>query len=156
MIRFLKTVLTNAKNEIGESYPLEYEHDKKLQIAACILLVEIGKADSNFTNDERQAVISIMQDTFDIEENYIEELIELSEKKVNENDSIYEYTTLINNNFTNEEKFNLLKNLWRLIFIDNNLDKYEEHLVKKIGTLLNIEYSNIISAKLLVKEEMGI
>ena len=95
-----------------------------------------------------------MEDIFNVEEDYIKDLIELSEREIDENDSIYEYTALINENFSNDEKFELLKNLWRLIYIDNNLDKYEEHLVKKIGTLLNIEYTNIISAKLIVKEEL--
>jgi uncharacterized tellurite resistance protein B-like protein len=157
MIRFLKTILTSGNNNdkgIEQLHSHDFDNEKKIQIAACTLLVEMGKADSNFTDDERQAIISIMQDTFNLEEDYIKELIELSESKASENDSIYEYATLINNNFTNEEKFNLLKNLWRLIFIDDNLDKYEERLVKKIGVLLNIEYSNIISAKLIVKEEM--
>ena len=126
------------------------------QIAACALLVEIGKADSNFTNEERKKIISIMKNTFNVEEDYVNELIELSEKNFDENESIYEYTTIINNNFTNDEKFELLKNIWRLIYTDENLSRYEEHLVKMIGTLLNIEYSNIIGAKLLIKEELKI
>ncbi len=155
MIKFLEKIL-NGSQYNGENVKESYvsNNEKKLQIAACTLLVELGKADSNFTDDERKKIISIMENTFNIEEDYIKDLIELSEKEIDENDSIYEYTTLINENFTNDEKFELLKNLWRLIYIDNSLDKYEEHLVKKIGTLLNIEYTNIISTKLIVKEEL--
>ena len=155
MIKLLKKVLEGSQyNEKDRAYSLGNNNEKKIQIAACTLLVEIGKADSNFTNDERKKIISIMEDTFNVEEAYIKNLIELSEKEIDANDSIYEYTSVINENFTNDEKFELLKNLWRLIYIDDNLDKYEEHLVKKIGTLLNIEYTNIISAKLIVKEEL--
>jgi len=155
MIKFLEKIL-NGSQYNGENVKESYvsNNEKKLQIAACTLLVELGKADSNFTDDERKKIISIMENTFNIDEDYIKDLIELSEKEIDENDSIYEYTTLINENFTNDEKFELLKNLWRLIYIDNSLDKYEEHLVKKIGTLLNIEYTNIISTKLIVKEEL--
>ncbi len=155
MVKFLKKILNGSQgsheniNISGNS-----NNEMKLQIAACTLLVEMGKADSNFTQEERRKIISIMEDTFNVEEDYINELIELSEKKIDENDSIYEYTTIINNNFSNNEKFELLKNLWRLIYTDDSLNKYEEHLVKKIGTLLNIEYSNIIGAKLLIKEEL--
>ena len=155
MIKFLKKVLEGSQYiEKDRANSFKNNNEKKLQIAACTLLVELGKADSNFTNDERKKIISIMESTFNVEENYIKDLIELSEKEIDANDSIYEYTTVINGNFTNDEKFELLKNLWRLIYIDDNLDKYEEHLVKKIGTLLNIEYTNIISAKLIVKEEL--
>jgi uncharacterized tellurite resistance protein B-like protein len=156
MVKFLKKIL-NGTQYNGKEFSASdgsNNNSKKLQIAACTLLVEIGKADSNFTDDERKKIISIMEDIFNVEEDYIKDLIELSEREIDENDSIYEYTALINENFSNDEKFELIKNLWRLIYIDNNLDKYEEHLVKKIGTLLNIEYTNIISAKLIVKEEL--
>ena len=157
MNRFLKKILNGSQNrqEIISS-SVKPNNEKKIQIAACALLVEIGKADSNFTNEERKKIISIMKNTFNVEEDYVNELIELSEKNFDENESIYEYTTIINNNFTNDEKFELLKNIWRLIYTDENLSRYEEHLVKMIGTLLNIEYSNIIGAKLLIKEELKI
>ena len=157
MNRFLKKILNGSQNrqEIINS-SVKPNNEKKIQIAACALLVEIGKADSNFTNEERKKIISIMKNTFNVEEDYVNELIELSEKNFDENESIYEYTTIINNNFTNDEKFELLKNIWRLIYTDENLSRYEEHLVKMIGTLLNIEYSNIIGAKLLIKEELKI
>jgi uncharacterized tellurite resistance protein B-like protein len=156
MNRFLKRILNGSQNRqesIGS--PVKPNNEKKIQIAACALLVEIGKADSNFTNEERKKIISIMKNTFNVEEDYVNELIELSEKNFDENESIYEYTTIINNNFTNDEKFELLKNIWRLIYTDDKLSRYEEHLVKMIGTLLNIEYSNIIGAKLLIKEELN-
>ena len=157
MNRFLKKILNGSQNrqEIISS-SVKPNNEKKIQIAACALLVEIGKADSNFTNEERKKIISIMKNTFNVEEDYVNELIELSEKNFDENESIYEYTTIINNNFTNDEKFELLKNIWRLIYTDENLSRYEEHLVKMIGALLNIEYSNIIGAKLLIKEELKI
>ncbi len=155
MIKILKKILSSSqrKNENDNNSTIS-NSEQKLQIAACTLLVEMGKADSNFTVEEREKIISIMKEIFNIEEDYINELIELSEKKINESDSIYEYTTIINENFTNSEKYELIKNLWRLIYTDNELNKYEEHLVKKIGILLNIEYTNIISAKLLVKDEL--
>ncbi len=155
MNRFLKKILNGSQNrQESNSSTVKPNNEKKIQIAACALLVEIGKADSNFTDEERRKIISIMKNTFNVEEDYVNELIELSEKEFDENESLYEYTTIINNNFTNNEKFELLKNIWRLIYTDDNLNRYEEHLVKMIGTLLNIEYSNIIGAKLLIKEEL--
>ena len=83
------------------------------------------------------------------------DLIELAEKRLQSDDSIYDFTKLINQNFNNDEKFELLKNLWRLIYIDKKLDMYEDHLIKKIGGLLNMGHEDIIGTKLLVKEEMN-
>jgi hypothetical protein len=36
------------------------------------------------------------------------------------------------------------------------MDQYEEHIVKKIGMLINVDYRDIISAKLQVKQELKI
>ena len=50
----------------------------------------------------------------------------------------------------------LIKNLWRLIYTDARLDKYEDHLIKLIGGMLNLEHKQIIDAKMLVRYELGI
>ncbi|MGE5804480.1 MAG: TerB family tellurite resistance protein, partial [Ignavibacteria bacterium] len=81
---------------------------------------------------------------------------ELAQERIRIDDSTYEYTTIISRNFSNPEKYELLKNLWHLVFIDKSMDKYEEHMVKKIGMLINVDYRDIISAKLLVKQELKI
>lgn len=148
MFEFIKEILSTSSQEENVG------NEKKLQIATCALFVEMARADDNFTNDEREKIISIMKKTFELDENYVEEIIELSEKKVDESVDVYEFTTVINNSFSKDEKFDLLKNLWRLIFLDNNLDKYEDSLVRKIGILLNVEHSDIVAAKIFVKDEL--
>ncbi len=154
MIKFLKKILSvNQTNGVIDEIPQSVSEEKKVQIATCTLFIELANADSDFAEVERKKIIFLMKDLFNLEDEYINELIELSENNVKESDSIYEYTTIINEMFSTDEKFELIKNLWRLVFIDNQLDAYEEHLVKKIGGLLNIEYQQIIGAKLLVKKE---
>jgi uncharacterized tellurite resistance protein B-like protein len=150
MFEYLKKILSPESQKDTKSQNKE----KKLQIATCALFVEMAGADDNFTDDERKKIIFIMQKTFDLDENYVKEIIELSEKKVDESVDVYEFTTVINSNFSKAEKFDLLKNLWRLIYVDDNLDKYEDSLVRKIGILLNVEHSDIIAAKIFVKDEL--
>jgi uncharacterized tellurite resistance protein B-like protein len=94
-----------------------------------------------------------MQDIFNLEKEYVDELIQLSEEEIKESISLYEFTTTINQNFSSDEKFELVKNLWRLIYTDEILNMHEDHLIKKIGTMLNLEHRDIIAAKLMVKEE---
>lgn len=130
--------------------------EKKLQIATCALFVEMAKADNEFTEDERRKIIKVMKETFNLEKEYVDELIELSEQKLKDSISIYEFSTVINESFSKEEKFNLIKNLWRLIYIDRMLNAHEDYLIKTIGATLNMEHRDIIAAKLLVKEEKKI
>ncbi len=126
---------------------------KKLQIATCAIFLEMAKSDDNCTEEERKEIVSIMQRTFGLEKEFVDELIDLTKKRLDESVSIYEFTGIINNNFLPDEKFELMKNLWRLIYTDQKLDKYEDQLVKKLGTMLHLEHRDVIAAKLMVKEE---
>jgi uncharacterized tellurite resistance protein B-like protein len=157
MIKVIKNLFCNEqinRDKVKQNDKQLNTQVKKLQIATCILFVEMASIDNNFEEDERNFIISLMEKKFDIEKQYIDELIELGESKVSESDSIYEYTTIINQQFSMEDKFELLKNLWQLIFINKKLDTFEEQLVKKIDALLDMNYRDVIAAKLLVKNEM--
>ncbi|HVO75200.1 MAG TPA: TerB family tellurite resistance protein [Ignavibacteriaceae bacterium] len=159
MLSYLKKVLIpqsdlwgKSSREIGRK-----QQDKKVQLATCILFVELANADNQFLREEMEKIFSIMKGTFgDIDEKDIKELIEIAREKIKADESTYEYTTIISENFSNSEKYELLKNLWRLVFADRSMDQYEEHIVKKIGMLINVDYRDIISAKLLVKQELRI
>jgi len=158
MFNYLKKIL-NVPEINGEKKPAVRRHseidvNKKLQVATCTLFIEMAKADDNFNEQERDKIISIMQSTFNLEENCVNDLIDLAEQRLKTDDSIYDFTKVINNSFSNDEKFELLMDLWRLIYIDNKLDMYEDHLIKKIGGLLNMGHEDIIGTKLLVKEEL--
>jgi len=147
MIKYIKQILSQqGKLE-------EIDEDRKLQLATCVLLIEMAKSDNELTDDERKQIISVMQDTFQLEKEYVNELIELSEEEIKESISLYEFTTTINQNFSSDEKFELVKNLWRLIYTDEILNMHEDHLIKKIGVMLNLEHRDIIAAKLMVKGE---
>jgi len=126
----------------------------KVQIATCAIFLEMAKSDDNFTEEESKQIVSVMQRTFDLEKEYVDELIDLAKSRLVQSISIYEFTGIINTNFTSDEKFELMKNLWRLIYTDQKLDKYEDQLVKRLGTMLHLEHKDVIAAKLMVKEEI--
>jgi len=46
--------------------------------------------------------------------------------------------------------------LWRLIYTDKKLDKYEDRLIKLIGGMLKMEHKRIINAKLLIRQELNL
>lgn len=155
MLEFFKKIFTpQTDNEQLKIEELEEDETVNLKIAICTLFVEIAKADDNFSDVERAKINSTLNEMFGIENEEIENLIKQVEKNIKESDSIYEYTSLINKIYSNTEKFELLKTLWRMIYLDQDLNMYEEHLVKKIGGLLNVDHQTIITAKLLVKEEL--
>ena len=128
---------------------------KRYQVATAALLVEIAKADGDFSKDERKRIIDLMKNDFDLDDECVSELLELSEKKVKDSVSIYEFSSVINESFTQQEKLELIKNLWRIIYEDGKLDSHEDRLIKIIGSTMNIEHKDVIGAKLFVKQKLG-
>lgn len=151
MLDILKKILLPTA---GEREKGTINTEKKLQIATCALFIEMAKADNEFSEEERENIIAFMKKTFDLDEEYVQELVELSEEKVNQSISIYEFSSVINDNFSNDEKYELMKNLWRLIYLDDNLHAHEDSLIRKINATLNLDHHVMIAAKMQVKEEL--
>jgi uncharacterized tellurite resistance protein B-like protein len=135
---------------------LNVSADEKLQVATCALFIEMAKADGNITREEEEKIISIMKSIFDLDEEYVAELIEYAEADIKESISLYEFTRILDAKLTREEKYEVMKNMWRLIYLDKKLDKYEDQLVKRIGGMLNLDFRETIAAKLEIKKEKNL
>jgi len=158
MFEYLKRILAPEGNQPSSDDPITSSSKssaKRYQVATAALLIEIAKADGNFSDDEKKRIIELMKNEFDLDDKLVSELIELSEEKVNESISVYEFSSVINESFVREEKIELMKNLWRVIYEDGKLDSHEDRLIKIIGSTLNLEHKDVIGTKLFVKQEMG-
>lgn len=160
MFEYLRKVLAPTQEQIQEisremTEPSGKATSNRHLVATAALLVEIAKADGNFSEDERKRIIDLMKREFNLSDDCVNELLELSEQKVKDSISVYEFTSVINETFSQAEKLDLLKNLWRIIYEDGKLDSHEDRLIKIIGSTMNIEHKDIIAAKLFVKKEMG-
>lgn len=157
MLSVLKKFLFEEEEQPITNLPgTDKSEEKKLQVAACALFIELAKADGKFTDEERNFIIQQMKQCFNIDAEYAKELMELAEQRVKDSVSIYEFTGEINNHFTQEQKERLIENLWRLVFTDEKMHAYEDHLMKKVSLTLNIEHKKLIEKKLLVKSELGL
>ena len=158
MFEHLKKILSNQSTEPlkAENADRSDNHEKQLQIATAAIFVEMAKADGDFSDEEREHIVVSLKNRFGLEEEYVRELIELSHEELKDSVSLYEFSGVINERFTFEDKYELLKNLWRLIYTDETLDKYEDHLIKMIGGMLQMEHRQIINAKMLIRKELNI
>lgn len=153
MLKYLKELLT-GETATEESGGAELSHTEKLQIATCALFIEVAKSDENFSQEEKDYTVKILRKQFELTPEEVNELMKLAEETADESVSLYEYTNVINQHFAKDEKFEIVKNLWRLIYIDENLDKYEEHFIRVITNNFHLEHQDLIDAKMMVKEEM--
>ena len=155
MFEYLRKVLLSESTSTELETLSTKTTSKKYQVATAALLIEIAKADGDFSIDERERIIDLMKNDFELDDECVNELLELSEQKVKDSISVYEFSSVINDTFSQPEKIELLKNLWRIVYEDGKLDSHEDRLIKIIGSTLILEHKDVIDAKLFVKQEMG-
>ena len=118
-----------------------------LELAATVLMVEISLADSDFDTSERKTIEDAMRNVFHIPEEEIKEILNLAEREVGHAISLHDYTRLVNEKLSAEEKVKVVELLWRVAFADAVVDKYEEYYIRKIADLLYVTHSDYIKAK---------
>ena len=130
--------------------------EQRQQIAVAALLIEMTRADGEVKTEEQATVSRALQQAFDISEDEITELIRLAEQEAHDAACYHQFTSLINEHFSKEQKSQLVELLWEVAFADAEMEMYEEHLVRKLADLLYVPHSDFIRAKHRVQERLGL
>ncbi len=123
-----------------------------IEVAACTVLLEAAYADYNCSDDELEHVVSTMKDIFGITDAEARELVEMAHKEREQTVDVYSFTRAINENFKAEEKQKVLEAVWRVMYSDGVIDKYEDALGRKLVQLLRLERKEALEAKLSAKK----
>ena len=145
MIKRIKDLLSNFSKQ---EEVIAEEKISSLDKACSALLIEVAYADKIFDESEIISLKESLKETYNIDEQIIDELISDANKTIDESTSLYEYTRVVNDEFDYPDKLELLSRIWKLAFADGNLDKYEDHLIRKISDLIHISHSDFIKIKL--------
>lgn len=142
---FFETKLTKKEEEAPSAGM------NRIDLACAALLVEVMNSDHELDDREHQEFMAVLQQSYDIEESDLEELTQLAKDEAFEATSLYEFTKLINDNYDYQQKVALIENMWRIAFSDERLDKYEDHLIRKVSELIYVSHSDFIKTKLKVR-----
>ena len=145
MINKIKDLISSFSDK---EETIDEEKISLLDKACSALLIEVAFADKIFNESEIISLKDSLKETYNLQDDMINELIDDAEKTVEESTSLYEYTRVVNDEFSYTDKLELLSRLWKLAFADGSLDKYEDHLIRKISDLIHISHSDFIRIKL--------
>lgn len=122
------------------------------QLAAAALMIEVATIDQHFDETEMRALNNELRRQFGLDESTLQQLMERAQAERNDSTSLYQFTRLVNDAFSVEEKYQLLLGMWRVAFADGKLDKYEEHIIRRISELLYVPHSDFIRTKLAARD----
>ena len=128
-------------------FATEPEAVHSLELAGAALLMEISRADQDVAPVEREAIKSAIAQVFHLADDEIADIIAAAETAVDEAVSLFDFTAIINQKFSPEQKIKLLEMLWAVAYADNKLDHYEEYYVRKIADLLYVSHGDYIRTK---------
>lgn len=126
---------------------------RRLRLATAALLIEMAQADNERHSVEFQAIHEGIREVFELTDEETIALIDLADCETHEATDNFEFTNLINEQYDYAEKCQLVELLWRVCLADTEMDRYEEHLVRKIAGLLHVEHKDFIAAKLRVQRQ---
>jgi uncharacterized tellurite resistance protein B-like protein len=119
-----------------------------VRVAAAALMVEVVRGDDEFTAVEREAVLGSVQRKFGLDASDAAELLALAESAARDAHDYFQFTSRINESFSDEQKQRLVEELWRVAYADELLHRHEEHLIRRVAELLHLPHSAFIRAKL--------
>lgn len=145
VIRQLQNLL---RETLSEAEPQdESSLQRRLHLAAAVLFTEVVHADHKVDEKEREAVRAALQATFGLSAEECGDLLDLAEQRVADVTPLHEFTSLVHRNFSYEQKVHVVEQMWRVVFADGVVDRYEEHLVRRAAELLYVSHRDFIRAK---------
>lgn len=146
MIDLIKGFFSATSKSASMAPKDDSPHD--VRIATCALLLEMAYIDGEFSETEREKILTILKENYQLPDEHIAELIRTSEEELEGSIDLWRFTSLINRNFSIEEKIRIIEMVWEISYSDGQLDKHEDYLVHKLADLLRLTHNQLIEAKL--------
>ncbi len=141
MLQLLKDMFLGEKPKF-ESAPAD-----RLPVATCAVLLEVALADDAICENERAAIESVLSRRFELTPEEIAGLIAAARTARAARADLFQFTRTLNEMLTPAERQSVMDEVWRVVFADGHLDAHEDHIVHRVGQLLNLTHRQLIDSK---------
>lgn len=123
------------------------QEEISLEIACAVLLCEVMRADSAFTQAEQEKLKELLMQQFTLKQEEVDDiLVQAFRLSENAND-FYQFTSKLNQHYSLEQRIKIVTLLWQVAYADGELASIEEHIIRKIADLLHLRHSEYIATK---------
>lgn len=123
-----------------------------LELATATLLAEVVRLDGEIAPAERNAVLRAVRAHFHLSDAEAATLFRLAEEEARGATDYYQFTSLIRQRYSQEQRQQIVELMWHAAYADAVLGAHEQHLIRKIADLLYVSHSAYIGAKMRAKE----
>ena len=120
-------------------------------IAACALLLEIAHADEVFAPEERDRIVRAVREDLGVPAADVAEVVRLAEEERRESVDLYQFTKLVSEKFSREQRLRLVEVIWGVVYADGELSAVENQLARRIAELLGFQHPEVQAVRERVK-----
>jgi uncharacterized tellurite resistance protein B-like protein len=143
--RFIEQIAGTLSKADTAEQPVDRE--RAIRRATAVLMLDVALADKEFSATELERLQALAESHFGLGHDEAAELIEEARNEAEHLVSLHEFTQLLHNHLTEEEKASIVGMLWQIAYTDGHLDKYENSLVLKISDLLYVSRGRVMRLK---------
>ncbi|WP_394211410.1 TerB family tellurite resistance protein [Enterovibrio calviensis] len=144
MFSKLSSILREVFTEEGGSAA---SNEHRYQRAMAGLLCEVASADNELDPREEAAKTRMLGELLGIEEAASNSLVNEARVDASNSVSLYDYTDKLRQ-LDQQQRFSLVKAMWKVAYADGKLDPLEESVIRKTSELLYLDHALFIKAKL--------
>lgn len=143
-------MLDQLKRIFGSEPPSNavLQRHEPLDLATAALLIELARADFSESSAELDAIRQILGKRFGLSGQTVDELMVKAMHRADRAVSLHEFTHRLNTELPEADKLAIVEMLWQVSHADGHIDKYEEHLIRRIAGLLHISDRDRVRLKL--------
>ena len=124
-----------------------------IELTAAVLAYEIARSDGDISDDELNILMEQVIKVSEKAGKEKNEVFKLIEKYSKDSVSFYEFVSDINENYSINDKHELIKYLWKVAYADGSLDINEERLIRRLADLIKIKDLDVLKMKDFSKNE---
>jgi uncharacterized tellurite resistance protein B-like protein len=112
-------------------------------IAACALLLEMAHADDVIDDAERARILRAVREDLGVPASDVDEVVRLAEEERRESVDLYQFTKLVAEKFSREQRLRLIEVIWGIVYADGKLTAVENQLARRIAELLGFQHPEV-------------
>ena len=117
----------------GPDWPFKLE-----ELAAAALMVECGRIDGEFDEEERDEICRAVIEELVLDADTAECLVGVAERREDEVWHDWLFTETIKKSFAEHERLAVIRRLWEVALADGTVHPFEEHLIARVASELSI------------------
>ena len=152
MLREIKSFMFGAETAVTSGSNSE----EPIAAAAAALLVEMAVMDGAFDTNERETIVRLISDRFDLNILDVADLVAEAEVAVSGSVELFSFTKILRDDFDHSDRIKMIEMLWEVAYADGILHDFEANLIRRATGLLHVSDRESGVARKRVLEQLDI